>query len=56
MEPLEPPRTPEEQAQLERAVADMLEGREPPSRWINLSKFFGRVLRPSVTQPKDLDR
>lgn len=48
---MEPPKTPQEQAELERAIADMLEGREPQPRWTGMTDLFARmgcVLRRTV--------
>lgn len=47
--PIDPPTTPPEQADLEQAVADMLEGRQPPTRWIGAREMLGslhRMLQP----------
>ena len=52
---MEPPTTPEEQAELEQAIADLLEGRESPARGVSVTEFFGpvsRLLRPVVAPPE----
>jgi len=51
---MEPPKTPEEQAELEQAIADMLEARESAPRGVSVTEFFGpvaRLLRPAVAPP-----
>lgn len=53
---MEPPQTPEEQALLEQAIADMLEGREAAPHWSGTTEFFARmgcVLRPTAALPED---
>lgn len=52
---MEPPKTPEEQAELEQAIADMLEGRESAPRGVSVTEFFApvsRLLRPAVAPPE----
>ena len=52
---MEPPKTPEELAELEQAIADMLEGRESAPRGVSVTEFFGpvsRLLRPVVAPPE----
>ena len=54
---MEPPKTPEEQAELERAIADMLEGGESsPPQGISVTELFGpvgRVLLRSAIAPAE---
>lgn len=53
---MEPPQTPEEQALLEQAIADMLEGREAAPHWVGTTAFFARmgcVLRAKAALPED---
>ncbi len=42
---MEPPKTAKEQAELEQAIADMLECREPPLPRIEVHELFGPVER-----------
>ena len=52
---MEPPKTPEEQAELEQAIADMLEARESAPRGVSVTEFFGpvaRLLRPAAAPPE----
>jgi hypothetical protein len=51
METVEPPKTPEEQAQLEQALLDMLEGREPLEQKLALqiAQQFHRFVSPGAT-------
>jgi hypothetical protein len=52
---MEPPKTPEELAELERAIADMLEGREHRPQWTGLADLFARMgcaLRPAVASSR----
>ena len=53
---MEPPKTPEEQAELEQAIADMLAGGEAPPRrvaGIAPAGLVARVPQPEVVLPQD---
>jgi hypothetical protein len=52
---MEPPKTPEEQAELERAIADMLQGREPTPSALAFSQFMVRVLDRVIAPSQDDD-
>lgn len=54
---MEPPKTPEEQAELERAIVDMLEGRESTPRCSALQEFFARIgcALPPSAPPRERD-